>query len=395
MITNQAYELFSNIQAYYDAIEHPKYRNVDLLILNEKYQLLLGLKNDLGHDAAYIKLINAISQIIAKLMKREDLEKTPDDQLHWNLSERGMNKVIPAVLRTKDHTFPIEWTDKWGNTCSVSNGDWTAKNYRVMDVLGYMLVMKTGGDRLPEHPAPIFDDLFEVEQRENQLNGLTTVSTRIMSQHSIGFTDENFRRYTGLKMSSADILQLILDTSRVEFKLSFPLRLKSTGNKEVVHRMNFYSRFFELSYQDLKVRSDNIIQGRKYRVIFSTLLGEFFVNNLLARYNDKIDLKFYQLPASAQIFYRRMLIHHNFKSSGFYLSKIAEVVGLRDSNISNLTKTVETNILEPLKRYGYIDSYEKLLNGKGIKYVIKRFQDAETTTKREAGSVKEGCRVGK
>jgi hypothetical protein len=207
---------------------------VDLLALNEKYQLLQGLKNDLGQDAAYIKLVNAMSQIIAKLVRREDLEKTPDDQLHLNLSERGMNKVIPAVLRTKDHTFPIEWTDKWGNTCSVSNGYWTDKNYRVMDVLGYMFVMKMGGDRLPEHPAPIFDDLFEVEQRENQLNGLVTVSTLIMGKHTIGFTDENFRRYTGLKLSSADILQLLLETSRVEFKLSFPLRLKSTGNKEVV-----------------------------------------------------------------------------------------------------------------------------------------------------------------
>jgi hypothetical protein len=85
----------------------------------------------------------------------------------------------------------------------------------------------------------------------------------------------------------------------------------------------------------------------------------------------------------------KALIHHNFKSSPFYLSKITEVVGLRDSNISNLTKTVETNILEPLKRYGYIDSYEKLLNGKDIKYVIKRFQNVEPTTKREAGSVKQ------
>jgi hypothetical protein len=60
-------------------------------------------------------------------------------------------------------------------------------------------------------------------------------------------------------------------------------------------------------------------------------------------------------------------------------------VGLRDSNISNLTKTVETNILEPLKRYGYIDSYKKLLNGKDIKYVIKRFQDAESQAKGRQG----------
>ena len=90
-----------------------------------------------------------------------------------------------------------------------------------------------------------------------------------------------------------------------------------------------------------------------------------------------------------------MLIHHSYREFEVYLTKIAEVAGFRDSNPSNLIKTVETNILEPLKRYGYIDSYEKVLNGTGIKYVIKRFQNAKPTTKREAGSVKEGWRVGK
>jgi hypothetical protein len=394
MLADQACKLFSEIKEYYDSIEHPKYRNADLLALNKKYLLLQGLKDDLGYDPEYVKLVNAMSQIIAKLVKGEDLEKTPTDQRHWNLSERGMNKVIPAVAKTSSTIFPVEWTDKWGYACSVSNGYWGAKNYRVMDALGYMFVMKTGGDRLPEHPAPIFDDLFEVEQRENQLNGLETVSTRTVSQHSIGFTDEDFRRYTGLKLSSADILQLLLDTSRVEFKLSFPLRLRSTGNKEVFHRMNFHSRFFELSYEDVKIRSDNIIQGRRYRVIFNTLLGEFFVNNLLAYYNDRIDQKFYLLPDSAQIFYRRMLQHNDYTPIEFHLSKISEAAGLRDNNESNLVKTVETSILEPLKRGGYISSYEKLLNGNGIKYRIERPRIPKSKN-REGGRVGKETRQGR
>ena len=90
-----------------------------------------------------------------------------------------------------------------------------------------------------------------------------------------------------------------------------------------------------------------------------------------------------------------MLIHHNFKSSGLYLIKIAEVVGFRDSNPTNLIKTVETNILEPLKSDGYIESYEQKPNGNGIKYLIKRPQISKSKGGREAGSVKEGWRVGK
>jgi hypothetical protein len=395
MLTNQAQERFSEIKTYYDSIEAPKYRNADLGALKGKYQALQELKDDLGQDAEYLKLVNALSQIIAKLEKREELEKLPKDQLWSNLSERGMNKVVPTVTKSKNHVFPIEYRDKWGNECSVSNGYWNAKNYRVMDALGYMFVLKMGGDRLPETSAPIFNDLFDVEQRENQLNGLATVSTLIMSRHSIGFADWDFREFTGLKLSSAEIMQLLLDTSRVEFKLSFPLRLKSTGNKEVMHRMHHYSRFFELSYEEVRVRSDHIIQARKYRATFNTLLGELFVNNLLARYNDRIDHRFYLLPESAQIFYRKLLIHHSYAEFEIHLSKISEAVGLMDGNVSNLLKTVESGILEPLKLAGYIESYEKVPNGNDIKYAIKRTMTSKQNTGREAGSVKEGGRVGK
>jgi hypothetical protein len=158
--------------------------------------------------------------------------------------------------------------------------------------------------------------------------------------------------------------------------------------------MNFYSRFFELSYEDVKIRSDNVVQSRRYRVIFNTLLGEFFVNNLLAYYNDRIDLKFYLLPDSAQIFYRRMLLHHNFTASDFHLSKISEAAGLRDGNESNLVKTVETSILEPLKSGGYISSYEKLLNGNGIKYRIERPRIPKSKN-REGGRVGKETRQGR
>ena len=55
-----------------------------------------------------------------------------------------MNKVIPPILKRKGQTLPVEWTDKWGNTCHISNGYWGAKNYRVMDAIGYMFLMKDG-----------------------------------------------------------------------------------------------------------------------------------------------------------------------------------------------------------------------------------------------------------
>jgi hypothetical protein len=90
-----------------------------------------------------------------------------------------------------------------------------------------------------------------------------------------------------------------------------------------------------------------------------------------------------------------MLIHHSYAEFEIHLSKISEAVGLMDGNVSNLLKTVESGIFEPLKQAGYIESYEKAPNGNGIKYVIKRTKIDKQKTGREAGSVKEGGRVGK
>jgi hypothetical protein len=126
-------------------------------------------------------------------------------------------------------------------------------------------------------------------------------------------------------------------------------------------------------------------------IIFNTLLGELFVNNLLAKFNDRIDIRFYLLPDSAQIFYRRALLHNNYGKIQFGLATIAEYAGLKDSNLRNLVATVKANIPEPLKEYGYIDSYADIGDDpKAPKYTVKRSGPGiRGDSKEEAGSVNE------
>jgi len=398
MTTDQAQEILNEILEFYKSIPSPKYRHANLDTLKEKFEQLQGLKDDLGQEKVYRKLISAMSQIIANLEKIDDLSSKPKGEIWSNLSERGMNKVIPPVLKRKGQRLPVEWTDKWGNTCSISNGFWGTKNYRVMDALGYMFVMKEGSDCLPKNSSPIFNDLHDIQQLENHLNrghgNIITPGTR----HYIRFTDDDFRKFTGLRMSSTEIKTLLLETSRVEFKLTFPVRLKSTGSKENTHRMNYYSRFFEIGHENINVKSNGVVLARRYTIVFNTLLGELTVNNLLAKFNDRIDIRFYLLPDSAQLFYRRGLFHNNFTRIEFYLTTIAEYAGLDDSNPWNLTATVETNILKPLIEYGYIDSYEKVGDDpKTSKFIIRRSgpgiiggsRDEAGSVKDEVGSVKD------
>jgi hypothetical protein len=366
--------------------------------MKEKFQQLQNLKDDLGQDKAYQNLINAMSQIISKLEKNQALASLPKDKIWSNYSERGMNKVIPPIYKRKGQKFPMEWTDKWGYSCYVNDGYWSSKNYRVMDALGYMFLMKIGRDCMPKGSSPIFDDLYEIEQRENQLNNGQGNIISMATKHYIRFTDDDFRKFTDLRLSSSEIMTLLLETSRVEFKLTFPVRLKSTGSKENTHRMNYYSRFFEIGVEDVKVKSNGVVIVRRYQIVFNTLLGELFVNNLLGKYNDKIDIGFYLLPDSAQIFYRRGLLHNNYGEIKFGLGTIAEYTGLKDNNLWNLAVTVETNILKPLMESGYIDSYKNIEDGpKFPKYLIKRSglgiivksREEAGSVKDEAGSVKD------
>ena len=246
MTTDHARIILHEIRKFYTSIPSPKYRHAELDVLKENFEQLQGLKDDLGHDKAYQKLTNAMSQIIAQLERFEDLSSKSEEERWSNLSERGMNKAIPPILERKGQVLPVEWTDRWGNTCSVSNGYWGAKNYRVMDALSYMFVMKEGGDCLPKNATPIFNDLSDIQQLEKQLNGGNGNMMPTGTKHYVRFGDDDFRKFTGLRLSSSEILNLLLETSRVEFKLTFPVRLISTGSKENTHRMSYYSRFFEI-----------------------------------------------------------------------------------------------------------------------------------------------------
>lgn len=378
MDKHEARELFFRIRTEYRRIPKPIYRNADLEDLKAKYDALIKVKDYLSEDVTFTRLINSISQTISRVSPKST----------WsNLSERGINKVLMPVTKkgNRDVKFPVEWVDKWGQRCSINYGYWGAKNYAAMDVVGYMFLLKEGGDKLPKESAPIFHDLDTIRIREEQLskgtntpeNCQTTTSGSVQSlishpKYYVRFSDSDFRKFTGFKLSSKDILNLLLETARVEFKLSFPVRLKNHKGKEKVHTMNVFSRLFELSETVNEVRKDGIVQSRIYEVIFNTILGELFVNNLMSRYVSKIENSFYRLPGSAQIFYRRFLIHNTYTQMDINLATIVEKVRLKDKNMTNLIATVEFGILEPLKEHGLIDSYDKQKGLIGIKYRIRR-----------------------
>ena len=269
-----AIELFEKIHNEYNLIKSPKYRNMQLDHWKPKYEELIEIRDYLNDDDRYMKLINAISQVISKIEKQN---KSKDTSRKWNnISERGINKAIPVLLKKRgtDIDFPFQWDDEKSNhKCCVSHGYWGARNYMLMDVLGYFYLLKEGGDRLPKVSLEIFQDMENIQKREIELdknsNNVISESDHFLlsendikriekSKHWIRFDDKIFRKFISLNLGTNDILKLIHETSQVEFKLIFPVRMRS-GKKfeEKQYRMNMFSRLFEFGYIDKQIRTTN------------------------------------------------------------------------------------------------------------------------------------------
>mgnify|MGYP001469487843 CR=1 FL=1 len=381
MTNEESILILNRIIDEYKTVKEPKYRNADIEILKSNYGLLMAMKEYFPSDLRYAHIVNAISQTIKRMMPgNKDGKRT--------VTERGINKAIPPVVRKKNQViqFPFEWTDKKSGISCFITAPWDVRNYMVMDIIGYYLLLKVGEDHLPKESRPIFNDMNSIATRELSTTGndialsdQSTMNDQIIkrienSTYWIQFDDKDFRLSTSLKMSSNDIRDLLLETSRVEFKLVFPVRMwDGKKAKEKTYNMNLFSRLFEFGYVDKVMRNDEVVQSRHYYISFNTILGELFVHNLLSKSYDWLDRRFYHLPYNAQVFYRRFFVHNDYKDITINIKTIAERLNLQDKNITNLAGTVETNMLQPLIEEGLIDSYTKTREGLfGLKYKIIR-----------------------
>jgi len=366
MTIEEAKLLLTSIQLDYASIPYPKYLHSNLENLETQYRKLITVKDQLKDDFTYVRLLNAVTQTLERTRRMKE-------KATWiNASERGINKAIPPVIKkgNGESVLPFNWeSEKSGELCSITNGYWGAKNYMVMDFVGYIFLLKAGGEKVPEEISPLFDGFDSIKKRERELdsNGNGDMGELHKGRYTISFSDKHFRKFTNLKLSSSSIFNLLLETSRVEFKLAFPVRLIMGEGKngllsmeEKWYPMNVYSRLFEIACINTDVRKDGIVQKRQYRLYFNTILGELFVHNLLTQNYDWVNSDLYNLPPSSQIFYRHFLLHHDFTKLQLNLSRIVRQMNFTDKNNTNLLRNLEINTLNPLVRRGLVLSYKKM-----------------------------------
>ena len=392
MDKNSAIQLLDETNEFYKHLKTPKYKQISLKKWKEYLDQLQEIKQLLSGDKTLKNLINAMSQIVAKLEKLDKIRpinkitalENKDRTLLMNTSERSVNKAIPCI--NSKNKSPFSWDDEsTGVECEINNGHWGARNSMLLDILGYMLLMKEGNDIIPKIQTPIFNDIEKIKTRESELQNkkdeiLDTPSDinlaiKIIKQKKywVHFDDKIFRELTSKKMNTNSIFDLIHKTYMMDFKIIYPVRIiKDKKSREQFYKINVFSRLFELISIDKDVRtSDGAIRCREYYVAFDTILGELFVHNLKTLNFDWIHREFYNLPGSAQIFYKRFILNHNFQSLSIGLPKISTWLNFSDKNITNLVNTVELNVLNPLRKCGLIKDYKRGNGPNGLKYKIK------------------------
>lgn len=233
MTKEESISFLKSIIDDYRTLKEPKYRHADPEKLQKDHEVLITIKGFHQNNQDYLNIVNAISQTLKKIERM----RHPSD--HRTISERGINKSIPPVKKKQMIDSPFEWTDKSGKSCFINNGHWGARNYMVMDIIGYFLLLKEGGDSLPKDSAPLFRDISSISTRESDYKidqaHQSSLIDIVMSEQDvmrfekhrywIRMTDRDFRRFTSLDLSSNEIRDLLLETSRVEFKLVYPVRI--------------------------------------------------------------------------------------------------------------------------------------------------------------------------
>jgi len=264
------------------------------------------------------------------------------------ITERGLNKALVPVrkMKGKQIQFPFTWTEQRdGNQfeCSISNY-WGASNFMMVDVLANCYKAKNSD---------------KIAKREPVVTNFDT--NEHVTPKPIELTTDDFRRLTGQgHLYRKEITTLILETSKVEFKISYPLlylgeitKGRNKGRQRVTQGFLPFSKSHTLFTVE--------VDGERYKISFATGFGPLFCHNIQLRGFNQLPDNFYNLPKPAQLVYRKFLSHF-FKPHpiNLHIEDITALLNLETKDGGMLRHNIVKNILKPLKGNDppLISSYE-------------------------------------
>lgn len=162
--------------------------------------------------------------------------------------------------------------------------------------------------------------------------------------------------------TSKRLLELFTKTANCKLRMNFPITLFEEGEykKHQYGNINSPSNLFSLEVKNDKVSLNGNILSRKYRIKFDTLLGYFFIQNILSCSTNLLPGHFYNMSEYAQLFYRMLiLLYYNGVKIPISLKEIKARLVLKSDN--SMSRKVVKRILEELELNRFISNPKEII----------------------------------
>jgi len=191
------------------------------------------------------------------------------------------------------------------------------------------------------------------------------------------FNDKDlFKKLPFLKKkikTSKRFFELMIKTSNCQLRMNFPFVLFENGEfKEYqFHNDKCSSSLFRFDVINEKTAKNGNVLSREYIIAFDTLLGFFFMQNVLSCYTSLLPGHFYSMSEYAQLFYRMLILpYYNGVKIPISLKEIKARLVLKSDD--SMSRKVVKKWLKELETNGFISNREEISKDGSYCYKYKK-----------------------
>ncbi len=257
-------------------------------------------------------------------------------------SERAVNlSMYPSKKQGEENGNVIYYFHLKESDTSIT-GYWNSQCYMVMDFAAGLILQNE--DRLKNSP-------IELQNNEGKL-----------CKYWIKFSNQEFKQAVGKDwMQSRDIYKLISQAGETRVKnLKYGIIEKDEKGKSHYKAIILEGNFFTYGRNST---------DEEHYLFFDGILGHAFVENVLRKMNDFVQISLYGLSNLTQILYRKFILISASQKVRLKVDTIIKGLNLTDKERNHQVKQIK-DMFEELSKGHFISSYEP----KGVTSLTKKFE---------------------
>jgi hypothetical protein len=239
--------------------------------------------------------------------------------------------------------------------------------------------------RFDKQDSHVIPEFYYKMQKESLIleDGMTYT---MQPPRSLTFNDlDLFKKLPLLKKklkTPRRLFELIKKTSDCKLRMFFPFVLFEDGKykKHQFVNRNCSSSLFRFRIKSSETASNGNILSRKYQIAFDTILGFFFMQNVLSCHTSLLPGHFYNMSEYAQLFYRMLILpYYNGVKIPISLKEIKARLVLKSDN--SMSRKIVKRRLEELEDNRFISNREEIQKKDGSYWYQYKKNDWGAMTK--------------